>query len=149
MKEGDEIVLENSSGALRIRATSPLERVFEWKGSERKIELLRRTKPWNEHLTLYFPGTGDHWKMHDGVTRAVVEEGRVSFGSKSDALAWLARFSYLDVVGNEDGLFAGWAIITERNQLDFVLWRVTVSGMPFVATEEFRAGSLKGKVSGQ
>jgi hypothetical protein len=68
--------------------------------------------------------------MHDGITRAVVEEGRQHFRSVEEALSWLRsrNRNWMDYIYRDDGLVVGWKRVPSRRQLNVEVWQVLIQG---------------------
>lgn len=81
MAPGMRITAKTAAGTIHIEATGPLTRAYTWEGATRSLEMEPRTDRWYNSLGLYFPGPGDHWPEHNGITRAVVEEGAKSYAN--------------------------------------------------------------------
>jgi len=68
-----------------------------------------REKRWNGSFGIYYPGPGNHWKVHDGITRAVVEESQLNFSSEKDILSFIAKYNDKGAyVYNDNGMFVFW-----------------------------------------
>jgi hypothetical protein len=138
---GDTLTLRNGSGEIRVRATSALGREFTWEGATRSLTLWRREAPWHGAKSLYFPGPGDHWRLHNGISRAVVEEGRIDFETSDAMNQWIAD-RLLDFRSGGDGLIAGWGINPSRRQLNVEIWQVTVNGQAPAKLSGVESGGL-------
>lgn len=128
MSPGMFITAMTSEGTIRIDAGKGLERSYTWEGATRSLEMLPRHERWYGSLGLYCPGPGEHWKEHNGITRAVVEEGQQHFSSEEQALAWLVRRTWMSYVWRSDGLVVGWGKTLERRQLNVEVWQITING---------------------
>lgn len=132
MQEGEKLSFKDQRGTLIVEATSKLGRSFTWDGVTREIELIPRSTRWHEIEVLggYFPGPGNHWKEHDGISRAVVEEGQIRFDSEKDLQTWIKSedWNYLKIKYNSSGLAVGWFKNYPRKQLDVVVFQVFVKG---------------------
>jgi hypothetical protein len=87
-----------------------------------------RGERWYGSLGLYYPGPGDHWKEHNGITRGVVEEGQQHFKSIKEAMAWIEKRKYMPFVYRNDGLMVGWSKTPERRQLTVEVWQILING---------------------
>lgn len=126
---GDVFEMTNKHGTLRIEAESNLKRTFTWNGASRSVFMESRTKPWQGALGLYWPGPGDHWENHDGVTRGVIVEQRRDFESSDEFRSWLEDMQdWYDARHTPDGVVGGWSINRERNQLNVEVWKITIEG---------------------
>jgi len=106
---GMSITAENINGIIIIQAENNYHRSFTWMGGTRSLEMLPRRERWNGSFGLYFPGRGNHWKEHDGTTRAVVDEGILNFESLTGILEYIDRYEDRNsLVYNDAGLFVYW-----------------------------------------
>jgi hypothetical protein len=130
MTRGMVISARTPEGEISIRAGEGFERSYTWAGATRSLEMWPRRKRWYGSLGLYYPGPGQHWKMHDGITRAVVEEGQQHFSSVEEALSWLRSRNrgWLDYVYRDDGLVVGWKRVPSRRQLNVEVWQILIQG---------------------
>ena len=96
-----------------------------------------REKRWYGSLGIYFPGPGDHWNEHNGITRGVVEEGQQHFETPEQALKWIDEHKSTKYVGGRpfmhyayrnDGLMVGWSKTPERKQLNVEVWQIYIDG---------------------
>lgn len=126
---GDVFEMTNKHGTMRIEALSNLRRSFTWDGATREVRMISRSEPWYGALGLYWPGTGDHWDEHNGVTRSVITEQRRDFESQEEFSAWIGDYQeWYDAKYTPDGIVGGWSINLSRNQLNVELWRITIGG---------------------
>lgn len=103
------IAAENINGNLLIKAGDNYHRSFTWRGETRSVDMLPRKERWNGSFGLYFPGRGNHWKEHDGITRAVVDEGILNFESLAGILEYIDHYEDKNsLVYNDAGLFVYW-----------------------------------------
>lgn len=138
---GDLFEFRNSNGTMRIRADSHKERTYTWDGVSRSAALYSRTEPWHGALGLYFPGPGNHWADHKGVSRGVLTEQTRDFASIAEFSGWFIEMKeWYDAKCSPDGLVAGWTINLSRRELNVELWRVTIQGEPPTGLNDSSAG---------
>lgn len=130
MSEGMTIVATNDLGNMSIKAGKGFERSFTWSGGTRSIILKPRKQRWNGSFGLYFPGSGNHWKEHDGITRAVVEEGYLHFNSLDELLTYIDRFEDKEnLVYTDEGLFVYWDKRSGAGgTLSVLIWQFFING---------------------
>ncbi|MGI8924157.1 MAG: ankyrin repeat domain-containing protein [Fimbriimonadales bacterium] len=128
MSPGMTITATTSGGKMVITAIDEFTRTYTWEGATRSAELQPRTERWYGSLGAYFPGPGDHWKNHNGITRGVLEEGQRHVKTVAEALKWIREQSWQRHVHRDDGLFVGWGKVPERNQLNVEVWQIYVKG---------------------
>jgi len=110
MTEGMQIIVTNNSEKIRITAGPGFKRCYSWDGATRSVKMIPRNKRWYGKLGLYYPGKGNHWTAHDGITRAVLQEAQLNFNSEKDALAFLRHKSRIgSTVYNNEGLVVTWS----------------------------------------
>lgn len=131
MSEGDTIVATTDAGKIEILAGAGLKRSYTWEGATRTAELLPREERWDGSFGAYFPGPGEHWKKHNGITRGVLQEGRQHFKDKKAALEWLAtRQKWYPTVFTNSGLAVSFGKVAERRQIDVEVWQIMIEGKP-------------------
>lgn len=128
MTPGMRIQATTPVGTIVIIATDELARSYAWEGETRSVKMERRYQRWYGSLGLYFPGIGEHWKVHKGITRAVTEEGQQHFKSTDEAMAWIRSRNWMPYVYRDDGLMVGWAKNLSRKQLNVEAWQILVDG---------------------
>lgn len=128
MPPGMTITAVTSAGAMKITAVDHLTRSYTWEGATRSVEMIPRGKRWYGSMGLYFPGPGDHWDVHNGITRGVLEEGQQHFKSQKEALDWIRARNWIPCVYRDDGLFVGWGKTLPRRQLNVEVWQFFVDG---------------------
>ena len=128
MSPGMSIKATTPVGTITIMANDPLTRSYTWEGATRSVEMYPRTERWYGSLGLYFPGPGDHWKLHNGITRGVLDEGQQHFATTKQALAWLRARTYMPFVYRNDGLVVGWGKVLPRRELDVEVWQLMIGG---------------------
>ncbi len=129
MTEGMVITATNSYGVMEITAGKENVRNYTWNGGTRSAELIPRKTRWNGSLGIYFPGEGNHWKEHDGITRAVLEEGQQHFETIEEAVEWIRKENHWGYVYRDDGLVVGWDKMTGAGgTLGASVWQVYING---------------------
>src|SRR4051812_13887695 len=103
MSPGMTITATTSVGTMMITAVNQLTRSYTWEGATRSVEMWPRPERWNGSLGLYFPGPGDHWEPHTGISRAVVEEGQQHFKTLKQALDWIHALGWMPCLYRDDG----------------------------------------------
>jgi len=131
MPEGMKITAINQHGTMIITAGKGLERSYTWAGDTRSVIMWPRKERWGGSYGIYYPGPGNHWKEHDGITRAVVEEGQLNFKSQEDFLCYISKYrekgSY---VYNDNGLFVGWVKSSGAGgTLSVRVWQFFINGI--------------------
>ena len=129
MQPGMVVTADTNAGTISISATDVLTRAYTWEGATRSVTLEPRTERWHGSLGAYYPGPGDHWQEHHGITRGVLQEGRQHFASKDEAVAWLQKQSgYYPTVYRDDGLVVSFGKTLERRQINVEVWQIYVAG---------------------
>ena len=104
MQPGMTITAETTTGKITIAAEKDLKRSYCWAGVTRSATLWPRHERWYGSLGAYFPGPGEHWAEHHGITRGVLEEGQQHFATQDAALEWLReQANYYPTVYRDDG----------------------------------------------
>ncbi|HEY2412783.1 MAG TPA: hypothetical protein VGI40_11100 [Pirellulaceae bacterium] len=127
MSPGMKITATTPKGTIVITAGNGLKRSYTWEGATRFVEMTPRRERWYGSLGLYFPGPGNHWAKHNGITRGVVEEGQMLFKTNDEAVKWITN-QYMPFVYRSDGLAVGWDTNLERQQLSVDVWQLIVDG---------------------
>lgn len=128
MAPGSSISAETSMGEITITAGKGLLRSYTWDGATRSVEMGVRKVRWYGSLGLSFPGPGDHWKEHNGITRGVLEEGQMRFKTVAAALKWIKdRRKSIPLVYRDDGLVVGFDIVPERRQINVEVWQIYIN----------------------
>lgn len=128
MSPGMRIHATTPEGEMVVTAVDQLTRSYTWEGATRSVEMSPRTERWYGSLGLYFPGPGDHWKEHKGITRGVTEEGQQHFKSADEALEWIRSRKWMAYVYRDDGLAVGWSKTLPRKQLNVEVWQIMING---------------------
>jgi hypothetical protein len=126
---GDVLTIQNKHGTMSITADSNRKRTYTWGGASRSVFMLSRSEPWHGALGLHWPGPGDHWEKHAGVTRGVLSEEQRDFADEAEFGAWIKeRQKWYDARYTPDGIVGGWSTNLERHQLNVELWQITIGG---------------------
>lgn len=134
MFDGMEIKVRNNYGMLVIYAEKPFKRYYTWEGETRSVEMIPRKKRWYGKFGIYFPGKGNHWKEHNGITRGVLEEAQLHFATTKNAMKFLTHPSRINsTVYRDDGLAVTWSksIKPDRSlggTLFVDVWQVYIEG---------------------
>ena len=128
MTNGMVIIAETPTGTITITAGRGLKRTYIWEGASRSATLWPRSKRWYGSLGAYYPGPGEHWRNHNGITRGVLEEGQQHFDSEQQAMEWL-RTRYSPTVYRDDGLVVSFGKVIERRQLNVDVWQILIRGV--------------------
>ena len=104
------ITIETKNGILTITAGNGFTRIYSWAGNSRSAVLWPRKERWNGSLGIYYPGVGNHWEKHDGITRGILEEGQLNFTSLDDLTKELSSYEENEnLVFNDNGLCVFWS----------------------------------------
>jgi len=128
MVPGMRITAKTKVGTITVTALDALTRTYTWEGATRSLGMYPRNERWYGSLGLYFPGPGDHWEEHNGITRAVVEEGQRQFKSIDEFQRFVKERQYITYVYRNDGLMVGWKKVLERRQLNVEVWQIVING---------------------
>lgn len=135
MSDGMQIAVTNEVGTITIHATKGFERCFTWEGDTRCVEMMPREERWYGSYGIYFPGSGNHWKEHNRVTRGMAEEGQQHFNSIEAAIKWIYEGSnkIFNLVYTDDGLVVGWHKAIKPtpgpgSSIDVCIWQIYVNG---------------------
>lgn len=144
MSSGMKIIATTSVGTITITADKGLKRSYTWEGATRSVIMYPRYERWFGNLGIYYPGPGYHWKEHNGIRRAVVEEGQQHFSTVEEALTWIRSreegLAYIErktkkhlvyrmpFVYTDDGLAVGWTKVLPRSQLNVDVWQIYIDG---------------------
>lgn len=144
MSPDSTIVATTNTGTISIKAGKGLKRSYTWDGATRSVEMWPRTERWYGSLGMYFPGPGNHWMPHKGISRAVVEEGQQHFKTVDEAMKWIAGpdQQWAPLVYRNDGLAVGWRKELSRSQLNVDVWQIFIDGKKPTALP----GSLDDKI---
>jgi hypothetical protein len=128
MTPGMRITAITPEGTVTVHAGKGLKRSYTVDGITRSVEMWPRDNRWYGSLGLYYSGPGNHWPEHEGISRAVVEEGQQHFQSEAEALQWLKERDWQPHVWRRDGLVVGWRRISDRKQLNVDVWQILIDG---------------------
>ena len=128
MSAGMTISAQTSSGKMVIAAVDEFTRDYTWEGATRSAELEPRAERWYGSLGAYYPGPGDHWKIHNGITRGVLEEGQQHFKTTAEAMKWIKSQGWIPHAYRNDGLFVGWGKTLPRRQLNVEVFQIYING---------------------
>jgi hypothetical protein len=128
LSPGMRITATTPAGTIAITAGEDFLRSYTWEGATRSVEMWPRGQRWYGSLGLYYPGPGEHWEEHNGITRGVLEEGQQRFKSVPEALTWLHERTWMPYVYRNDGLVVGWRKTLPRKQLDVEVWQLLING---------------------
>jgi hypothetical protein len=123
-----KIIATTTNGTITITSGKGLQRSYTWDGATRSVEMWPRTERWYGSLGIYFPGPGDHWKEHNGITRGVVSEEQLHFKTLEEANQWIGTPKYMPVVHRNDGLVVGWEKNLPRKQLTVEVVQIYIDG---------------------
>ena len=131
MAKGDKIIATTEAGRIEVTAGDGLNRSYTWDGATRSAELLPRTKRWYGSMGAYYPGPGEHWKEHNGITRGVLQEGQQHFEDVEAAKKWLAQQGeWYSTVFTDSGLVVSFSKVEGRRQINVEVWQITINGKP-------------------
>ncbi len=129
MTQGEIIRATTATGTIEISAGKGLLRSYTWNGATRSAKLVPRTKRWYGSLGAYYPGPGEHWKDHEGITRGVLQEGQQHFRTSDEAQEWIKQQSgYYPTVYRNDGLLVSFGKILKRHQVNVEVWQILING---------------------
>lgn len=128
MTEGQTVSITSQFGELSVKAGKGFERLYTWKGQTRSVNMLARQGEWLGSKGLYFPGDGEHWKEHEGISRAVLEEGIQRFDEVASLKKWMEteriflKYHYI-----KSGIIGGWSLNKDRKQLECEIWLIHIN----------------------
>jgi len=129
LQPGMSVTAESSAGTITVAADDSLKRTYTWEGASRSVELCPRCERWYGNLGAYYPGPGNHWREHHGITRGVLQEGQQHFENVEEALAWIHKpWHEQRSVYRDDGLFILFAKIPERRQINVDVIQIMIGG---------------------
>jgi hypothetical protein len=146
---GTSITAELPIGSITINADDPLKRTYTWEGASRSVRLWPRPERWYGNLGAYYPGPGEHWREHHGITRGVLQEGQQHFQTIEEALTWIRQpWQSKCSVYRDDGLFVLFDKTPERKQINVDLIQILVGGhkptsLPGSQNEKIRISGAK------
>jgi hypothetical protein len=143
MQSGMAITADTKTGVIVISAGHGLDRTYTWEGGSRAATLWPRPARWNGSLGAYYPGPGEHWREHNGITRGVLQEGQQHFQSEQQATDWLRKQSgYYPTIYRDDGLVVSFGKTLARRQINVEVWQIFIRG----AKPQTLAGSDHSKI---
>ncbi len=131
MMDGMSITASNLLfGTITVTANKGLVRSYTWAGDTRTVTMWPRKERWYGSLGIYYPGPGPHWKEHDGVTRAILNEGYQDFNSMESLLEYIQRYKDRGTITyNDNGLFLSWHKTTGAGGTLYVtVWQFMING---------------------
>jgi hypothetical protein len=127
MPPGTRIRVGSADEAIEITADRGFGRTYTWKGASRSVRMMPRMERWLGSLGLYFPGPGNHWEEHDGISRGVLEEGQRHFATTEKALAWIKQpRRWQRIAYRNDGLAVTWG--RDPMTLYVEVWQIVIDG---------------------
>jgi hypothetical protein len=115
-------------GKITIRAEQGLTRSYSWEGATRSVVMQRRKQRWYGSMGIYYPGPGNHWAEHNGISRGVLQEGQQHFDTTEEALEWLKMPMQYNCVYNKNGLVVCYSKNLSRRQLNVDVWQIFIGG---------------------
>ena len=128
LNSGDKVVANTDEGIIEIVAGKGLSRTYTWDGASRSVDLWARKEPWMGALGGYYPGPGEHWREHKGITRCVTRESVMRFETAEAFYEWINGLKWARCVYTNDGLVVGWMRNYPRKQLSVELYQVLING---------------------
>ena len=128
MNKGMKITATTHEGTIIVTAGKGLKRSYTWEGETRSVVMWPRRQRWYGSMGIYYPGPGNHWKEHNGITRGVVEEGQQHFDTTEEFLEWLKLPYQRNCVYRNDGLVVCYSKILKRRQLNVAVWQIFIGG---------------------
>jgi hypothetical protein len=129
MQKGDRILATTEAGRIEVTAGDGLHRSYRWEGAERSVELWPRVKRWYGSMGAYYPGPGEHWEEHHGITRGVLQEGQQHFDDLGAAKDWLVQQGkWYPTVFTDSGLVVSFSKVMGRRQIRVEVWQITING---------------------
>jgi hypothetical protein len=117
-----------------VMAENSLVRRIMWDGIERSVTLIPRKERWYGKLGLYFPGSGNHWEYHKGITRGIVQEAQLHFDNEKDLALFLDKYAddKYDLY-RDDGLMISWRKVVRPDMgsggyIDLFILQLLVNG---------------------
>ncbi len=127
MEPNTKIIAKSPLGTIEIVSGNGLKRSYTWDGQTRSVEMWPRQELWMGNKGMYFPGLGEHWQSVNGITRGVVQEGRLNFDSVEEAVNWLAHHNASKYKPyRSDGLCVWWSMTPARRQLNVDVLQILV-----------------------
>jgi hypothetical protein len=124
MPENSQITATTSVGTITITAGKGFLRCYTWEGVTGCVTLAPRKQRWFGSFGAYFPGFMTFWRTHDGLDRAVVQEGQLHFDSIAEFESFfqlragtIGSPMYEPHVYRDDGLVVAWSKTPARKEL--------------------------------
>lgn len=117
-----------------VTAENTLLRHIMWDGITRTVKLIPRKERLYGKLGLYFPGSGNHWEYHKGITRAIVQEAQLHFSGTKDVESLLdSTIDKDNVLYRDDGLAVLWRKVNRPDMrpggyIDLFIFQILVNG---------------------
>jgi len=137
MIEGMKITAATFNGTITITAEKGLKRSYTWEGATRSVIMGPRKVRWFGSMGIYYPGPGNHWTEHNGISRGVVQEGQQHFATSEDALVWLKSPSRRDCIYRNDGLVVCYSKNLPRRQINVDVWQIYIGGKTVSKYQEY------------
>jgi hypothetical protein len=130
MPPNSTVVATTSAGTISIKSGKGLKRYYTWEEATRSVVMSPRIKRWNGSMGISYPGLGSHWlPKHNGISRAVLEEGQQHFKTLDDAMAWIEKCKqWVPLVYRNDGLLIAYGKALSREQLNVGVWQIMING---------------------
>lgn len=129
MRVGMKITAIGDTDQISIEGMEGYRRRYTWDGASRSATLWARKSRWYGSLGIYFPGPGQHWKSNGGITRGVLNEGILWFGSLQSARDWISNVQPLENCEyTSTGLLIAWQKVPARKQINVDVWQIMVAG---------------------
>ena len=143
MHEGASLTATTSLGKITVTAGEGLARIYEWlQDCSLSADMTARQERWYGSRGIYdaagsyfiLSSTLPWWFSCHGISRTVVEEGRIHFASVAEAESWISRYAKINSAAwSNNGLLVSWALVPERQQLNADVWQICILGKKPVA----------------
>lgn len=125
MAPESSITATTSAGTIIIKAGKGLLRSYTWEGATRSVEM----GTGGRDSGLGYPGGGNHWRPHNGISRGVLSEGQMKFATMAAAMKWIAEHSkWQPLVYRNDGLLVAFGKVLPRKQLNVDVLQILING---------------------
>jgi len=117
-----------------VKAENLLLRHIKWDDITRSVKLIPRNERWHGKLGLYYPGVGNHWEYHKGLTRGIIQEAQLHFASEKDVFSFLNKFiDNKNVLYRDDGLMVLWRKVIRPDEapggyIDLSIFQILIDG---------------------
>jgi ankyrin repeat protein len=122
------ITAKTTVGTIAITAVDEHTRSYNWEGETFSVERLPAKVRFFAEDALYYKGTGEHWRGHQGITHCLTKEANKLCITLEDAMAWIKEPERASFVYRGDGLMVGWSKATDPKQLTVELWQILIDG---------------------